>query len=149
MKIAGDRVDDMSTVSARMKWAGGLKFDGKSVFGHGISTDGAVKAGGTEAGYKPTELLLFGVAGCTGIDVIRILTKMRQEVESMEIEVIGYQNDDYPKPFHTVEIKLKVGGINLNPDKIKQAMELSEEKYCVVSQTIKEVGQIKCSFEIV
>jgi len=139
----------MASVSAKLNWAGGLKFDGKSIFGHDISTDGAIKAGGTENGYKPTELLLFGVAGCTGIDVIRILTKMRQEVESMEIEVTGYQNDDYPKPFHTVEIKLKVGGKNLNPDKIKQAMELSEEKYCVVSQTIKEAGQIKCSFEIV
>ena len=62
----------MSKVTAKMKWVGGLKFEGTSVFGHRIATDGGKGAGGQEDGYKPTELLLYGIAGCAGIDVVRI-----------------------------------------------------------------------------
>ena len=54
-------------ITAKMTWAGGLKFEGVSAFGHKIATDGGKPAGGKEEGYKPTELLLFGIAGCTGM----------------------------------------------------------------------------------
>ena len=107
------------------------------------------KAGGEEAGYKPTELLLFGIAGCTGIDVVRVMEKMRQNLKSLEIELVAHQQEEYPKPFPTIEIKFKATGENLNPEKLKQAIKLSEEKYCVVSQTVTEVGKIITSFEIV
>ncbi len=88
-------------VSVKMNWAGGMKFEGMSVFGHKIVTDGSKSAGGEESGFKPTELLFYGIAGCTGIDVVRILEKQRQQLTSLEIEVTGHQNENYPKPFHT------------------------------------------------
>ncbi len=136
-------------LTVKMKWSGGLKFEGTNVFGHSIITDGAKSAGGSEAGFKPTELLLYGIAGCAGIDVVQIIKKQRQKLTSLEIELSGHQNDDYPKPFHTVEIKFIASGEDINPDKLAKAIELSEDKYCVVSQTVKEIGKIITSYEIV
>lgn len=131
-----------------MTWKGGLKFEAKGQFGHTIVTDGAKAGGGEESGHKPTELLLWGIAGCTGIDVIRILEKQRQKVTSLEIEVIGHQPDQYPKPFHKIEVKYRFTGENLDPKKVASAIELSESKYCVVSQTVKIPGEVVTSFEI-
>ena len=118
-------------ISAKMKWTDGLKFEGSSAFGHKIVTDSSKQTGGEEAGYTPTELLLYSIAGCTGIDVVRVMGKMRQNLESLEIEVVAHQNKD------------------LDPEKLKKAIELSEDKYCVVSQTVKEVGKVVTSYEIV
>ena len=131
-----------------MKWVGGLKFEGVSAFGQTIATDGSKKAGGQEDGYKPTELLLFGIAGCTGIDIVRILQKQRQEVTGIDIDLIAHQNEEYPKPFHTIEVKYTFRGVNLNSKKVAQAVELSENKYCVLSQTVEYPGKVKTSFEI-
>jgi len=135
-------------LTAKMKWAGGIKFEGTGAFGHKIITDGSKQAGGEEAGYKATELLLFGIAGCTGVDVVLILEKKRQKFESLEIEVIAHQNEHYPKPFHTIEVKFSFKGDNLDPAKVARAIELSESKYCVVSQTVENVGKVTTSFEI-
>ncbi len=135
-------------LSAKMKWAGGLKFEGTSAFGHKIVTDGSREAGGEEAGYKPTELLLYGIAGCAGIDIVRIMEKQRQKLTSLEIELTAHQNKDYPKPFHTIEVKYIARGENIDPNKLAKAIELSEDKYCVVSQTVKNVTTVKTDFEI-
>lgn len=135
-------------INIKMKWAGGLKFEGTTAFGQKIATDGSKQAGGNEDGYKPTELMLYGVAGCTGIDVVRILEKQRQQLTSLEIEVIAHHNDEYPKPFHTVEVKYIATGKNLDEKKLAKAIELSESKYCMVSQTIQAEGKVITSYEI-
>jgi putative redox protein len=135
--------------TAKMQWLGGLKFEGVSAFGQKIATDGSKKAGGGEDGYKPNQLLLFGIAGCTGIDVVRILQKQRQEVTGIEIEVVAHQNEGYPKPFHRIEVKYRLRGKNLDEKKVAQAIDLSESKYCVVSQTCETASKIETSFEIV
>ncbi len=135
-------------LTAKLNWSGGLKFEGTGAFGHKIVTDGPKRAGGEESGYKPTELLLFSIASCTGVDIVNILGKMRQELTSLEIEVIGRHAEDYPKPFHTVEIKFILEGNNLDPDKVAKAIELSENKYCMVSQTVSNPGKVTTSFEI-
>jgi len=135
-------------MTAKMKWAGGMKFQATSTWGYTIVTDAGKKAGGDEAGYKPTELLLYGIASCTGVDVVRILEKQRQKLTSLEIEVIAHQGDDYPKPFHTIEVKYIAKGKNLDEKKLAQAIELSEDKYCVVSQTVKFPGKVVTSYEV-
>jgi len=135
-------------VTAKMKWSGGLKFEGTSAFGHTIVTDGAKKSGGDEAGYKPTELLLFAIAGCAGIDIVRIMEKQRQRLTALEIEIVAHQDEKYPKPFHSIEVKYIARGENLDEKKLAKAIELSESKYCVVSQTIMNETKITSRYEI-
>jgi putative redox protein len=135
-------------LTAKMTWAGGLKFEGTSVFGHKIATDAPLGAGGNEDGYKPTELLLFGIAGCTGIDVVRILEKQKQQLISLEIQLTAHQGDEHPRPFHTIEVKYIATGPDLDEKKLAQAIELSESKYCVVSQTIRHETKVITSYEI-
>jgi putative redox protein len=135
-------------LNAKMSWGGGLKFEGVSGFGLPIITDGDKKAGGEESGYKPTELILFGLAGCTGIDIVRILEKQRQQLTGLDIELNAYQPDQYPKPFNRIEIKFIFTGKGLNPKKVEKAIELSEEKYCSISLTLKGVAKIITNYEI-
>ena len=136
-------------IDVKMRWAGGIRFEGEGAFGHTIITDGARQSGGEEAGFKPTELVLYGIASCTGIDVVRILEKQRQKLTSLEIEVKAHQNDSYPKPFHTFEVKFVARGENLDENKLAKAIELSESKYCVVSQTMQSEAKVTTSFEII
>ncbi len=136
-------------VTAKMIWSGGLRFEGTSAFGHTIATDARKSEGAQEPGYKPTELMFFGLAGCAGVDVVNIMGKMRQKLTSLEIEVVAHQNDDYPKPFHTFEVKYIAHGKNIDPKKLAKAIELSESKYCVVSQTLQEKAKVTTSYEVV
>ena len=131
-----------------MHWKGGLQFHTTGEFGHEITTDVSVKGGGEGAGHRPTELLLWGIASCTGVDVIRILKKQRQEVTGLEIEVTGHQAEDYPKYFHTIEVRYKFRGKDLDENKIQQAIELSESKYCSVSQTVAHESKVTTAFEV-
>jgi len=135
-------------IEAKMKWQGGLKFEGVSAFGHKIATDGSKKAGGNETGYKPNELVLFGLAGCTGMDVIKILEKMRQDVTDLEVEVQGFQPEEYPKPYNKINVKFLFTGKNLDRKKVEKAVSLSEDKYCMVSQSLKGIAKINIEIEI-
>jgi len=136
-------------VTAKMKWKGGIRFEGISKFGHTIVTDGSKKAGGNEDGYQPTELMMYSLAGCTGVDVVNILGKMRQEITGVEVEVNASQPDQYPKPFNKIEVKYVFRGKNLDKAKVEHAISLSEEKYCAVSQTMQGIARITSTYEIV
>jgi putative redox protein len=133
----------------KMKWIGGLQFEGTTVYGKKIVTDSSRETGGQEDGFSPSELVLFGLAGCTGIDVLLVMQKQKQKITSMEIELVAHQNEDYPRPFNTIEVKFIVKGENIDERKLFQAIELSQNKYCVVSQTLKNNTKIKSSYEIV
>lgn len=131
-----------------MNWVGGLKFEGDSKFGKKIVTDISKAGGGTEDGYSPMELVLFGLASCTGVDVVRILKKKRQNLTGLEIEVNGHQPDEYPKPYNKIEIKYTFHGTGLEGKHIEQALELSENKYCSVSQSLAGMAKIIHTYEI-
>lgn len=131
-----------------MDWQGGLKFTGKSRFGHQISTDGSKKIGGAEEGYQPLELLLFGLAGCTGIDVIMIGQKMRQEITGLKLNIKAQQREEHPRAFTKAHIEYIFSGKNLDQAKIEKMVDLSEERYCSVSASMKEVVRITHSIII-
>lgn len=135
-------------LTVKVSWLDGFRFTGTGSYGYSLTTDIAASAGGTERGIRPTELLLFGIAACTGVDVVKILQKQRQELESLEIEVTGHQPEGYPKPFEKVEVTYRLKGRNLDRDKVAQAIELSETKYCSVSATVRHPGTVTTRFEI-
>jgi putative redox protein len=126
-------------VSAR--WTGEeLNFIGTDSKGRQVAMGGE--------NISPSRLLLLGLAGCTGMDVISILQKKRLNITSLEVEIAAHQADDYPKPFHTIEIKYIIKGDNIDPKAVERAIDLSQNKYCVVSQTLQQPLEIKTSFSI-
>lgn len=136
-------------VKATMRWAGGVKFEGTSTFGHKIVTDASKADGGEEAGFKPSELLLYSLAGCTGIDIVRILEKQNQQISGIEVELSAEQPTEYPKPFKEIVIRYTVRGKNLDSQKVARAIELSEQKYCTVGLTIQQKTPLKSTYKVV
>lgn len=100
-------------------------------------------------GMKPSELLLVAVGSCTAVDVVNILEKRRTPLSSLQIEVSGEQQPEPPWTFRKIHIHYKVNGKGLTPKAVQMAIELSEEKYCSVSATVRGVAEISTSFEIV
>ncbi len=125
-----------------MDWKGGLKFSGTSRFGHQITTDGSKQAGGKEEGYQPVELLLFGLAGCTGIDVVLIAQKMKQEISGLTINIEAEQNQDFPKFIARANLEYVFTGKDLKSESLEKAITLSQEKYCAVGTTLSGVTKL-------
>ena len=132
----------------QMDWQGGFKFSGTSLFGHSISTDASKKAGGNEDGYQPLELLMFGLAGCTGIDVVLVAKKMRQEITDLKVKIRAEQREENPRAFITAHIEYIFTGRNLDEKKLERSIQMSEEKLCSASATLAGVTKITHSLRI-
>jgi putative redox protein len=129
----------ITKVSAR--WTGeGLNFVGTTGRGQ------QVEMGGQH--ISPTDMLLLGLAGCTGMDVASILQKKRQAITAIEVHVTGHRPEEYPKPYQLVEIAYVVKGDNVAPKDVERAIELSVTKYCIVSQTLQYPVELKTSFTV-
>jgi putative redox protein len=92
-------------------------------------------------------MLLLGAAGCMGMDVASVLQKKRQPVTGIEVQVTGHQSDEYPKPFHTIELVFTIKG-EVDSQAVARAIELSRDKYCVVGQTLQQKAELKTSFTV-
>jgi putative redox protein len=99
-------------------------------------------------GMKPSELLLVAVGSCTAVDVVNILEKKRIQLNSLEIQVSGEQDTDPPWTFRKIHIHYKLQGAELTDKAVEQAIQLSEEKYCSVSATVRATAEISTSYEI-
>lgn len=128
-----------------IKWNEAMSFSGITPSGHELSMDAAPDVGGNNTGARPTELLLFGVAGCTGIDIISILKKMRLEPTSFHMDVEAERADDHPKRFTKINIHYALEG-DLPEDKVVRAIQLSKDKYCSVSHSLN--SEITVSYSI-
>lgn len=128
-----------------INWNNKMAFSCETDSGHEIKMDAAQEIGGENTGPRPTELLLNAVAGCTGIDIISILTKMRLEPSSFKMEVHGDRADDHPKKFTDIHIHYSLEG-ELPEDKVVRAIQLSKDKYCSVSHSLS--ANITASYSI-
>ncbi len=113
-------------IQVRLNWTENMQFVARSENGPAIIMDS--KDGGS--GPTPMELLLMGIAGCTGIDIVLILQKKRLQLNKLEIHISGKQADQYPKRFTEIHIDYLLAGKEIPPKAVEQAIELSEEKYC-------------------
>ena len=132
-----------------VNWVDGMLMVGKSHSGHSITMDGPPEIGGDNLGVRPMEMLLLGVAGCTMIDVVTTLKKMRQELTHCETKVNAERADDHPKVFTDIHIQFIVKGKDLDPKKVEKAIILSAEKYCSASIMLGKTASITHDFEIV
>jgi putative redox protein len=128
-----------------VKWAGDMAFEA-SIDGYSLLLDAKPEVGGSNAGPRPKPLLMTSLAGCTGMDVVSILKKMKVELSSFNIRVEGTLTEEHPKQFTAMHVIYEFTGHNLPLDKIKHAIELSQDKYCGVSATLKKA--IPITYEI-
>ncbi len=131
-------------MQVKSEWQGGLCFTGLGDSGHEIATDASREAGGEDRGVSPLELLLHGIAGCMGIDIVKILDKKQADIDDVEIEVSGERADDYPRKFDKIEIDVRVTGSNMSQKDLEQAVSLSHEKYCSASNSIAAEQETSC-----
>ena len=126
-------------------WVQNEQFVGTDSTNHSIVLSTAQEG----TGSKPSDLLLIALAACTGVDVVGILTKKRQHFTGLHIKVDGQQDADPPWTFRKIHIEYIVRGKGLSEKAVQQAIELSEEKYCSVSATVRGVAEITKGFQIV
>ncbi|AZB43092.1 OsmC family peroxiredoxin [Bacillus sp. FJAT-42376] len=126
-------------------WDGNLAFGGQSPSGHEIKMDAGQETGGVNSGPRPTELLMHAVAGCTGIDIILILKKMRLEPVQFQMDVEGIRAEEHPKRFTELHIHYALEG-ELPEEKVVRAIELSKDKYCSVSHSLN--AELSVSYSI-
>ena len=132
----------MATKEIRVRWLRDMEFEAEDQRGH----TGLL---GQETGFKPSELLLVALAGCTAMDVVSILQKKRQVITGVEVVVRGEQLDDYPKRFHRAELEYLVHGKDVDPRAVERAIELSATKYCSVQVTLAPCVELHHSYRIV
>ena len=132
-----------------VNWVDGMLMVGKSHSGHSITMDGPPEIGGENLGVRPMEMLLLGVAGCTMIDVVTTLKKMRQDLTNFETKLSAERADEHPKVFTDIHIQFIVKGQDLDPKKVEKAITLSAEKYCSASIMLGKTASITHDFKIV
>jgi len=125
-------------------WQGDLNFIGKN------DLENSLQMGSKQNkdNISPMELLLMGLAGCTGYDVVGILEKKRQFLQRFKVVVRGKRADDYPMVYTDIEVKYLLWGDNLSEKAVGQAIKLSEEKYCSASVMLGKTAKIISSFQI-
>ena len=138
----------MASKTAVLKQIQGLTFVARGDSNHWVVMDGPESVGGTNAGSRPKELVLFAVAGCTASDVVSILKKKRIPVQEFEIRVSGTEREEHPKIFTDIHLEYIIRGENINPDDVERAIDLSATKYCSVSAMLKPTVKITHSFKI-
>ena len=136
-----------NTVS--LTWEGGFRFESSDTHGHTLTLDAPLSDGASFEGFMPGDMLLTALAGCSGIDIVNILKRMRQKVEGIEISVKGHQNPDPPWAYEDIEILYTIRGSGLKEHLVRRAVNLSENKYCSIGATISGRARISSNFEII
>ena len=122
---------------ATARYEGGMKFAARSGSGHELMMDTSVADGGEDTGFSPMELPLVALLGCTGMDVVSILRKMRQDITSYEISGHGIRAESHPKVFVAIEVAHIVTGNGLEAASVRRAVELSATRYCSVGGMLR------------
>jgi len=136
-------------MKARAQWVDGRMFVGESGSGHSVVMDGAPESGGRNAGIRPMEMLLIGLAGCTAFDVVHILEKGRESVTLCTVDVEAERAKTDPKIFTSIHLRFRVAGKGLARTKVERAVQLSAEKYCSASIMLGKTAAISHEIELV
>ena len=135
-------------MNASAIWKEGLSFTGTADSGFTVPLGTNVEYGGADDGFRPIELMLVSLAGCTGMDVISILQKKRQEVTSFEVNVHADRAQEHPKVFTAITVEYSFRGRNLDPAAVARAVELSETKYCPARAMLVQAVPIQNTIRI-
>jgi putative redox protein len=135
------------TKMARVKWVEKRQFVGTDSSNHSVVMSSQDEENAT--GMKPSELLLVALAGCTSYDVVDILEKKRQKLTGLEVTITGEQEPDPPWTYRKIHVHYVVRGKGLREKAVRDAIELSDEKYCSVSATVRGEADVTSDYTIV
>jgi len=127
----------------------GMTFTGTANSGFPVQMDASSAGGGDENGVRPMELFLIGLGGCTGMDVVSILRKKRQDVTGFEIKLDAKQTKGHPPVFTRITVHYIIRGKNVDPKAVARSIELSETKYCPARAILGATAEIAHTYEIV
>jgi putative redox protein len=128
-------------MQASVEWHGKMAFSGKAEGETSVALDAPPAVGGEGNGFRPKELMLDAIAGCTAMDVISILRKMRTEPESFRVEVTAEETEEHPKVFTSFHIKYLVKGA-VPEANLQKAINLSQERYCGVTVMYRSFAEV-------
>jgi putative redox protein len=135
-------------MKAEVHMVKGLSLVGKSDSNHWLAMDGPPELRGAGAASRPLELLLIGLAGCTGMDVASILFKKRAPLEAFRLEVDATRAEEHPKVFTAISVTYHFRGEGLNEKDVVEAIRLSREKYCSASAMLSKTCEITYDYKI-
>ncbi len=123
-------------------WKENMLFESDNPSGHKLLMDTSISNGGDNEGHGPKALMLSSLAGCSGLDVVSLLKKMRVDIADLKIEVTGELTQEHPKYYHTVTMEYHFYGENLVEEKIQKAVDLSVQKYCGVLEMFRKFATV-------
>ena len=136
-------------MDAKVTWKHDLAFDGLAVgSGFTLPLDTRPEDGGG-SGFRPLELLLVGLAGCTAMDVISILTKKKQQITAFEVRTSSVRASEHPRIYTDIEIEYVITGKNVDPAAVERAVDLSETKYCSAQAMLVKAARITHKITII
>ena len=127
-------------------WSDNMKFT-TNIDGHNLILDAAIDNGGFNEGPRPKALMMVALAGCTGMDVVSILAKMKVELDNFDVKVGGEQSEEQPVHYISMHIIYEFWGKDLPKEKLEKAISLSQERYCGVAAVYKQVMPV--TYELV
>lgn len=134
--------------AVEVNWKKGMAFEAE-VNGHKVIMDAPLESGGEEKGPRPKPLMMVSLAGCTGMDVVSLLRKMRVEIDDFSIKIQGDITEEHPKHFTRMHIIYQFKGKDLPLDKIKKAIDLSQERYCGVSASFRKAMELTYEIQLI
>ncbi len=133
----------MASNTVTTEWKKNLLFKSDNPLGGSLLMDTSFKNGGNETGLSPKALMLSALAGCSGLDVVMILDKMKVELDDFKIKIEAELTDEHPKYYKKVKVDYLFYGENLDKDKINKTVNLSIEKYCGVMEMFRKFAEVK------
>lgn len=135
-------------MEAKVTWKGKLSFTGAAGTGFEVPLGAQKDIGGDEDGFRPIELLLTGLAGCTAMDVISILQKKRQQVTAFEVKVDAPRAAEHPRVFLSATIEYHVTGRGVDEAAVQRAIELTSTRYCPAQAMFGKIFPIELKYFI-
>lgn len=131
-----------------VRWEGGMRFVATSEEGDSVTMDADPEGGGQGQGFRPIKLLLAALGGCTGMEIVWILRRQRQEVTGVEMNMTGTRRKRDPRYYERIQVEYVVRGRKLRESAVKRAIELSEQKYCSVRGILRPEVKVTSSYLI-
>jgi putative redox protein len=138
----------METMTATVILKEKVLWEGTAGSGHGVVMDGPSEAGGSNAGFRPMELMLLGLGFCMGYDMVMILRRMRKEVTGYRIQLTGQRSEEPPSVYTEVAMEHVITGKGISRESVERALELAEHKYCSASAMFSKTATLVNTYRL-